>query len=243
MGMTCVVCNRELDVIDKIKDFIRHYFEEKNVIVDIDTFSDFGKCYRSIYRTKYDLYILDVDMPEGSGIELAKAVKSSNPESVIIFLTDTGSFYKEAYQLEVLQCIENPLSGDKFNRTLDRFMLYYKGIKNRHTYIELSTRKGVYTIKADNIEYVESCNHQLLVNMHSKEKIVTVNCSVTLKKLMMQLPDDKFILPYRGYIINVKYVHHIETNHLVMKSGAKIPIPNRQYNKISKIYSEKLRQL
>ncbi len=236
-----MVCNSDLDTIEKIKFFIRHYFETKNVSIEINTFADSNQCFHNIYNTRYDLYILDVDMQGLSGIQLAEAVKKSYPDGVIIFLTDTGGFYKKAYELEVLQYIEKPLSGDILTRTLDRFMLYYRGIKNRHTYIDLSTREGVYTIKAEKIEYVESCNHRLSIYLHSKEKIITVNCSVTLRKFMMQLPNDRFILPYRGYIVNVKYVHHIETNCFVMQSGAKIPIPNRQYNKICKIYAEKIR--
>lgn len=49
----------------------------------------------------------------------------------------------------------------------------------------------------------------------------------TLKMLEKELDENLFILPYRGYLINLMHIVGIENGMIQMKGGFKIPISRR----------------
>ena len=38
-------------------------------------------------KTKYDLILLDINLPDGNGYDLCKRIKPEHPDTVVIFLT------------------------------------------------------------------------------------------------------------------------------------------------------------
>ena len=47
----------------------------------------------------FDLYLFDIVMPEIRGIELGKKVAAMNPNSLIVYLTQSKDFAFEAYEV------------------------------------------------------------------------------------------------------------------------------------------------
>lgn len=76
-----------------------------------------------------DIAILDIDMPQKTGIEVAMHVAACHPETKVIFLTSHASFtsfseaiktnyagfiFKESALDEMLQCLEKVRGGEKY---------------------------------------------------------------------------------------------------------------------------------
>jgi len=52
----------------------------------VDTALNYEKAIRLIYSEEYDIYILDVNLPDGSGVDLVKEIREES-KSPILFLT------------------------------------------------------------------------------------------------------------------------------------------------------------
>ncbi|QTH41531.1 helix-turn-helix domain-containing protein [Cohnella sp. LGH] len=72
--------------------------------------------------TEIDLLVCDIEMPQGSGLELAEYVRSHSPSTLIIFLTchDKFSFAQKALQLGCYDYILKPIEFEEFNSILSR---------------------------------------------------------------------------------------------------------------------------
>ena len=60
----------------------------------------------------FDLVITDLKMPVMSGLELTEAIKASQPETTVVWMT-AHSFFgtkEDAARLEVYRCLEKPLA-------------------------------------------------------------------------------------------------------------------------------------
>jgi len=66
-----------------------------------------------------DVALLDVDMPEMSGIELAKKLKSYNPRINIIMVTAYSQYSIDAFEIDASGYLTKPISTDKLKHQLE----------------------------------------------------------------------------------------------------------------------------
>ena len=57
---------------------------------------------------RFDIAFLDIDMPQMSGIELARRVHSLQPDTIIIFITNYIQYAPEGYEFTCLLAIGYP---------------------------------------------------------------------------------------------------------------------------------------
>ena len=85
-----------------IKDYIRQY-SEKNPDVNItcDLFENAYDLEESLIKTGgYDIYLLDILMPDINGIELGALIRSSDSSGKIIYLTSSEEHAIAAFKVK-----------------------------------------------------------------------------------------------------------------------------------------------
>lgn len=93
------------------------YLQNCDFIVDLA--SNIQEALEMSYKINYDLYILDINLPDGSGLELLKSLRESDNKTPAIFLT--------SYRDKDTLC-KGYISGcdDFLNKPVDLDELYYK---------------------------------------------------------------------------------------------------------------------
>jgi len=86
----------------------------------IGTASDGGSALRLIEALTPDLLLLDVAMPEMSGIAVAKALERAAARPAIVFVTAFDSFAVEAFDLDAVDYVLKPVAPDRLERAIDR---------------------------------------------------------------------------------------------------------------------------
>ena len=65
----------------------------------------------------FDLYLLDVVMPEMDGIELGRAIRERDKDGAIIFLTTSPDFALDSYEVWPLQYLLKPVDAARLALT------------------------------------------------------------------------------------------------------------------------------
>ena len=75
------------------------------------TARDGHEALEQVRDTPFDLIITDLRMPGMSGVELTRAIRASNPETPVIWMTAFGCqrVYAECEELSVFRCIDKPI--------------------------------------------------------------------------------------------------------------------------------------
>ncbi|MBR6157962.1 MAG: response regulator [Lachnospiraceae bacterium] len=79
----------------------------------VEAFMDAGEALAFAKRTSVDLALLDIDMPETGGLELAAELKKKQPDIRIIFLTGYSEYAVDAYALHATGYLLKPIGYER----------------------------------------------------------------------------------------------------------------------------------
>jgi len=184
--------------------------------------SDFnvvGRCYNAtealswLANNHVDLLLLDLNMPELSGIDLLKVLRD-RPQVIII------SAYQEyaiqGFELDVTDYLLKPVCSERFSQALDKVRLRTQKVlpkeKPPKSIVLKVDREKRKFIVAD-ITLLEAYGN--FVKLWLANDMVLVSSS--LKLLIEQLPKTQFTQVHKSFVVNNTKVIAIDTDSLTLE--------------------------
>ncbi len=169
--------------------------------------------------TEIDIILLDIEMPEMTGMEL---IKNLRKKPHIILITATPRYAVDAFEYEVSDYLLKPVQYARFLRAvtkiLDNNSSQLSSEHNSHSiFIKIDSR--FLKIDKVNIDFIEAMGDYVQVFAGSHKYTVYS----TLASMIDKINDSNFIRVHRSYIVNVEKITSIEDNTIVV-AGKVIPI-------------------
>lgn len=203
--------------------YMKVYCRELELRIDCDVYSDAGNALD--HAENYDIYFLDIELGETSGLSLAEELRERFAEKEIIFI----SFYEEyafsAFRVKPLAFIRK----SKFEKDLfDALTLVKQRVYEK--YAPLSIRlncKNVLKVIPENILYCQSIGHYVHFKDQKEDVIIG---RVKLDQVEEAMAEYGFIRVHASYLVNEAYIVSVKADKLKLKSGQEISI-SRAYTK------------
>ena len=120
------ICDDEVTNILKVKELAELFFRTHCVEIRIEIYKSSDNLLYDMQDGQYfDLFLLDIEMPEVSGMDLAKTIYRNIPSARIIFITSHLEYAIEAYEFSVFRYIPKKLLDDKLLIALEDFYKLY----------------------------------------------------------------------------------------------------------------------
>lgn len=173
-------------------------------------------------RYPFDLIILDIQMRNQNGMELARQIRRADPQVPLLFLTATKEYVFEGYEVNALRYLIKPIQPSQLFAILGE--------------IQASTKRSILLngnrIDLNALVYVEAEAHycHLVFEDHrQKEKI-------GIRELKTML-DDSFVMIHRSYLANIAKVDQIRREELSAGSFT-LPVARSQLKTVSEAFIE-----
>lgn len=114
--MRILVVEDEPDTLCEIEDYLRSYDEA----MEIEACSNPLLAIKACQAFSFDAALLDIQMPEMTGLELADCLSALSPEISFIFITAYNNYATEAFELNAVDYILKPIRQERFNKALDK---------------------------------------------------------------------------------------------------------------------------
>lgn len=195
------------------------------------TFEDAISGAEYLQKNTVDLLFLDINMPDISGIDLARTIGKS---TMIIFTTAYKQFAFEGYELEAIDYLLKPIDFVRFSRAVSKAIEYYS-YKSKspssaaEKYIYVHSEYKMVKIILESVEYMESMEDYVKIHLENQSPVLTL---MPLKKMLEKLPGEEFKRIHRSFIVPVRKVRSVQNRRLMLTS---VELP------ISSSYAEEVR--
>ena len=174
-------------------------------------------------RKGFDLYILDILMPDMSGIEIGRRLRSMGAGGEIIYLTSSNDFAADSYEVRAFFYLLKPVEQQKLDRVLDDAV--DKLNRELSAAIMVNTPQGTRRLLMERIRSTERVGR--CIRYHCTDGAVD---SLTIRssfKEMMEplLADRRFRLCGASYVLNFQYITGINGQTCLLDNGQTIVLP------------------
>jgi len=184
--------------------------------------NDAIEAYNYLSKHPVDLVLLDIEMPDMSGLDLIK--KLGNKKPLIIFTTAKTDYAVEAFELSVVDYLVKPVNLPRFIQAIEKAN---EAIESDRQEVKIEDQGFVFVkdngvlkrISIDDIMYLEAMGDY--VKVHTPQKFHVVHA--TLKSLEEKMPASKFTRVHRSYIVAVNKIDFIQEGTISI-GKASIPV-------------------
>ena len=219
------LCDDCLEERTLLRGLVEEWSENGSRDIKITEFESADSFWFQYDDAKFDIVLLDIEMPGMNGIELAKKLRLSSKLVQIAFITGYFEYISEGYDVEALHYLLKPVKRDKLFDVLDRAI---ERLETDAKTVLIETQAETALLPIYEIRYIEVIKNYITLHA-AKDHTV----KMTLKDIEREL-DDRFLRVGRSFIINLRFVARVTRDEVFLKSGENIPIPRGAYEKINR---------
>lgn len=219
------VCDDDAKQREYLLGIVRSWAAKHRHMTEVREYSDARSFLFDYGEEKdFDILLLDIEMPEITGIDIAKAVRRDNSTVQIIFVTGYYEYFSDGFDVSALHYLIKPVNEDKLNPVLDKAV---ENLNYRQRSVLLSTHDADIKVPLSDILYIESENvHVIVHTLHGDHR-----ARISLSKLSEQL-DSTFFKVHRSYVVGLRHIKKISRGEITMQNGDVVPISRGMYGDI-----------
>ncbi len=212
------LCDNNKEYLEQLEDKIHRFCEDHNIDILLQSFDDSDMLVESIEDKKmYDAYILDIEMPRYSGMEIAKKIKEYLKTPFIVFLSAYKKYAIEACGLEIFRYIVKSQLDVQLSLVLDEMFVRLSQQQNNDVYIINNQRRYIKLPQSD-IFYIYKKQKNAFFVMDNGEEWERI----TLQEVYEKLNPLYMVMIDRGLIINIQHIKRISENQIEIDGGYKV---------------------
>jgi two-component system LytT family response regulator len=240
--MRAIIIDDERLARKELKSLLKDYHE----IEIVDECASPEEAIKSIEKHNPDLLFLDIQMPEKTGFDLLQELDKS-PK--VVFVTAFDEYAVKAFEVNALDYLMKPVDPERLKETMVKVLyediedeeLYDvpdRGILSSNDQIFIKDGEKCWFIHLKEVRMFESEGNYVRIYFETFKPLVLKS----LNGLEERLDQKLFFRANRKYIINLKWVSHIENwfnggLQVVLKDGEKVEISRRQAVKFKALMS------
>ena len=203
------------------RKLLTEYVSKIDYLQLIDTCPDATKAMEVLNNEKIDILLLDIQMPDISGVEMLKLI---NNKPSVILTTAYSEYAVDAFSLGVVDYLLKPFDYARFLQAINKAISLKNNVKEcvsetSNDYMMIKADYKLYKVNYDDLLFIEG-QHEY-VTFHTRTKRITALYS--LRNLEETLPKDKFIRTHKSFIVSIKNIEDIDKTNVTV-AGNKIPI-------------------
>lgn len=226
-----IICDDVKQYQEKVEHIVDSYMMKNKLEYKTHVFSDYDNDFLKIVESKlsFKVYILDIETPTRSGIDIARIIRNKDVDSVLIFLTghqELGHVVMKDDFLFLSYINKFDDCENRLTQALDKALKMFK-IKS---IIRFKDNGVVYTIPQDDILYItrDSIDRKCI--------IVTDYNEFKVNKSLMELEEmanDNFIKTHRACLMNTKRILSFSKSQrkVVFDNGMTSDLISTRFNK------------
>ena len=203
-----IICEDNKDFMERIAQIINKVMMPYNFEYKISKFTEYNKEVEEIITKKNEqkIYVLDVELPDISGLEIASEIRTEDLDSTIMFITShpecqNDIFYSRLLAIDYIN--KDRLWSDRFEKTIT----YAIKNLNKRRILSFEFNYNSFRLLIDRILYIEKVqdNQKCTINMEDGSKYEMISTITNLKDKL----GPSFYQSHKSCLVNVEKIKRI----------------------------------
>lgn len=214
------VCDDDTDSIINNQIILKNCLSRLKALAEIQTYNNGKMLLNDILEDNsyYDLILLDIEMPDISGMEIVQAIKPALPNVKVIFITSHVKYAIDSFELSIFRYVPK--------NDLDKRLTY--AVTDALKLIMLEDDKSYTVLTANRMEKVRYSDILYILRDGKNAALHTCYGIIKVRKSLLtvcgELESEEFIFIERGCIINLIHLTQIKNSSVYLRDGTILPI-------------------
>lgn len=221
------ICDDEPVILEKAEQFVQVFnatHKEEYTFITEKYLSPVSLRDDILEGRLFDVFLLDMEMPEMSGVSLGIEIRDKLPDSIILFLSAHTEFQftQEGYKVEALRYISKLVMETALTEALEATIKAYQ--KGKNSYYIYSHYSESARIPLDEILYVHRVKRMVVI---VTRKMGEFQMKRPLKDVFTEINDSRFAFADQSCFVNLNQVVRLAENEVTLKDNTKIPVSRK----------------
>lgn len=213
--MQAIIVDDEQKAIESLK---KNLLAHKKIHC-VGVYSDPDEAIEQILTEKPDVLFLDIQMPEKTGFDVVKEIRSDHYSPHIIFVTAYEKYAIEAIRHAAFDYLLKPVHSTELAQAIERIEKQQENLDfpakierlidklSQTKQLKFNTSSGFIVLDTDDIIYCQACRNYCEIYLtDDRHEVLTMS----MNNIGMLLPESSFFRISRFHIINLKYLARVE---------------------------------
>lgn len=241
MTYLIALCDDETTELNKTEELLSAY-EKTHPELDfmVRRFESAEELLYMVEEKNYtpDLIFMDIFMPgqegmsDSLGMDAAKKLRHMGNRTKLVFLTTSGEYALEAFDVEASKYLLKPVTEEKIAQALDRVLAEIE--EERKRYILLKIEGRIVRVPVKDIVYCEAQGKiQCMYLAEGEERLLRM----TMTEIYGLLSGyQEFVRIGAAFIVNMEYIDSLNARDICLATGRKIYLPRGAYKTLKELY-------
>lgn len=178
----------------------------------------------------FGLLILDIEMGQQNGMDLAAQIRREDEEIPILFVTGYDKYMAQGYEAAALHYLLKPIHKEKLFSLLDK--LKEKNCRTEQRLL-FQTEDGLLSLPVSKIWYLEAQAHWCI--LYTADREYTLHSPIgELEKFLSGQPE--FLRCHRSYLVNAEHICAILKSELVLDDNRRLPLSRSAQKNVNQAF-------
>lgn len=193
---------------------LEKYIERTDGIECVASCLSGSEAMQTMRTTHIDVAFLDIQMPDITGLELARAIAGTPTR--VVFVTAYRDYAIDGFRVNALDYLLKPVSYDEFTEAVRRAAEACTAPIDDDRPAHLMVRSDYRLVKIpfDRILYVEGLKDYVKFYLDDRDRPLLTQMS--LKAVEQALPDDAFMRVHRSFIVGLRHLTAVDRGRVVI---------------------------
>ncbi len=235
------ICDDESVILEQMYNVVHNTFDENNFACDLFCFQSGIEMLKSHKEHPFDIIFLDILMPDRSGFDVAKDVRTISDKTLLLFVTSQDELVYDSFNYHPFYFLRKGDSST-FSQSLSDAVKKIADFIKRNQMIPLKLNSGEsQAVCLQDILFISSNRNFIYYHLTSGEYIpVREQMSSAEEKLK----GSGFVRIHKQYIVNMNKIQKITVSRyaeVILSSSQSLPI-GRKYRESTVLkYKEYMR--
>lgn len=210
---------------------VRAWAQDNQYRVIVDVYSNAEQfLFAAEDKPAYDLLILDIQMGELNGMELALRLRRDGMKTAILFLTGVSDYAMEGYEVSAIRYLLKPVKETEFISLLDA--QFERAARDERAYFLFEQGTSVCRIAYSDILCLEAQGHYIRMYTVTEQ----VEWKAAFSSVADEFRDRNFFLLKRGLLVNLEHVERITRSECILAQGRVLPVARERYRELNEAF-------